>query len=644
MCGIAGILGRSAGSGFEPASTNPLQSLAHRGPDDSGWVAHRPHPAQGPFHLLLLHRRLSILDLSDAGHQPMSTADGAYTIVFNGEIYNYRELRDELARLGCVFRTQTDTEVLLQAYVTWGRACLRRLIGMFAFAVLDQRRRLFFLARDFFGMKPLYYVQATLALPSGRGAGCESVFAFASEIKALLDWLPLKRTVQPQRLYEYLRFGRTDHSAQTLWSEIRQMPAAHYLEVPLDRPEQGEPVRYWSLPQEEPLDLSFEEAAQQVREKFLRNIRLHLRSDVPVGAALSGGIDSSSIVACMRLVAPQTDMHAVSFIADDPAVSEEKWIDLVGRHARANVHKVRANSHTLLADFDQLIYTQDEPFGSTSMYAQYCVFRHAREQGIKVMLDGQGADEMLAGYHSFLPARLGSLVRQGRWIEACRFALSASRLPGMRGHMRLWLQAGRLLLPSIGTRLVGRWLMPAWLNAAWFRDRGVALAPTSNARQRDMMREELRQTVAATSLPMLLRHEDRNSMASSIESRLPFLTPDLADFLFRLPEEYILGPDGTSKNVFRQAMRGIVPDAILDRRDKIGFATPEQRWLQTLRPWVGETLASERARGMAALNVAAMQRDWNAVLAGRARFNFRVWRWVNLIRWADRFNVDFDSL
>ena len=236
MCGIAGILGRSAGSGIEPASTNPLQSLAHRGPDDSGWVAHRPHPAHGPFHLLL-HRRLSNVDLSDAGHQPMSTADGTYTFVFNGEIYNYRELRDELARLGCVFRTQTDTEVLLHAYVTWGPACLRRLIGIFAFVVLDQRRRLLFLARDFFGMKPLYYVQATLPSPSGRGPGREGVFAFGAEIKALLDWLPLKRTVQPQRLYEYLRFGRTNHSAQTLASEIRRMPAANYLEVPLDRPE-----------------------------------------------------------------------------------------------------------------------------------------------------------------------------------------------------------------------------------------------------------------------------------------------------------------------------------------------------------------------------------------------------------------------
>jgi asparagine synthase (glutamine-hydrolysing) len=426
-----------------------------------------------------------------------------------------------------------------------------------------------------------------------------------------------------------------------LWSEIRQVPAAHYLEVPLDRPGVGEPVRYWNLPQDGPLDLSFEEAAQEVQNRFLQNIRLHLRSDVPVGAALSGGIDSSSIVAAMRLVAPQAELHAISFIADDPAVSEEQWVDLVGRHTGAIVHKVRANSDTLLTDFDQLIYTQDEPFGSTSMYAQFCVFRHAREQGIKVMLDGQGADEMLAGYHLFLPARLGTLVRQGRWIEACRFAHRASRLPGMRGHMRLWLQAGRLLMPAIGARIVHRWLMPGWLNATWFHDRGVALVPAANERQRDMMREELRQTVTATSLPMLLRYEDRNSMASSIESRLPFLTPDLAEFLLRLPEEYILGRDGTSKSVFRQAMRGIVPDAILNRRDKIGFATPEQRWLKTLRPWVEETLASERARRIAALNVPAMQRDWEAVLAGRARFDFRIWRWVNLIRWADRFNVDF---
>jgi asparagine synthase (glutamine-hydrolysing) len=621
MCGIAGFLGEAVGS-----AQVPLASLAHRGPDDSGWIAHASHQTRRPLHSVLLHRRLSILDLSEAGHQPMASADGAHTIVFNGEIYNYRELREELERAGRVFRTQSDTEVLLQAYIHWGPACLRKLIGMFAFAVRDERRRILFLARDFFGMKPLYYVR------SPRG------LAFASEIKALLDWLPLKRTVQPHRLYEYLRWDCTDHGGATLWSEIRQVPAAHYLEVPLDRPDQAEPVRYWNLPDGDTLDISFDEAARRVREMFLQNIRLHLRSDVPVGAALSGGIDSSAIVAAMRVVEPGAEVHAFSYIADEPALSEERWVDLVASQARAIVHKIHPQPSELIGDLDRLISTQDEPFGSTSIYAQYCVFRAARQSGIKVMLDGQGADEMLAGYGRYVPARLSTLLRNGRWIEAWRLARRASQAPGMRAQLKLWMQAGRLLLPAGGKRLLGRWLMPAWLNADWFARRGVAIDPV---RQGMGLREELRQTVGVTSLPQLLRYEDRNSMASSIESRLPFLTPDLAEFLLRLPEDYILGRDGTTKSVFRQAMRGIVPDAILDRRDKIGFATPEQRWLTTLRPWVEATLASERARSIGALNVPALQRDWQAVLAGRAKFDFRIWRWVNLIRWAERFNVDF---
>jgi asparagine synthase (glutamine-hydrolysing) len=190
-------------------------------------------------------------------------------------------------------------------------------------------------------------------------------------------------------------------------------------------------------------------------------------------------------------------------------------------------------------------------------------------------------------------------------------------------------------MPALGNR----WLMPSWLNSEWFRERGVNLTAANSSRN---LHEELRQTVSTTSLPMLLRYEDRNSMAASIESRVPFLTPGLADFVLRLPEEYLLGNDGTSKSVFRQAMRGIVPDAILDRRDKIGFATPEQRWLKTLSPWIEATLSSERARSIPALNLPVIQRDWNDVLAGRAKFDYRVWRWVNLIRWAERFDVKMD--
>jgi asparagine synthase (glutamine-hydrolysing) len=622
MCGIAGFVGAVSGNAHAPLGT-----LAHRGPDDSGWTTHAAHAAGSP-HSVLLHRRLSILDLSDAGHQPMASIDGRFAIVFNGEIYNYRELRDELTRAGCVFRTQSDTEVLLQAYIQWGSACLQRLIGMFAFAVRDEQRRMLFLARDFFGMKPLYYV-----MPEGRG------FAFASEIKALLDWLPIERAVHPQRLYDYLRWDCTDHGNDTLWRDIRQLPAAHYLEVPLDSPATRTPTRYWNLPSNETLDLSFDEAARQLREMFLHNIRLHLRSDVPVGAALSGGIDSSAVVAAMRVVAPSAEIHAFSYIADDAALSEERWIDLVGSHVSAIVHKIHPQPDDLIADLDHLINTQDEPFGSTSIYAQYCVFRAAREHGIKVMLDGQGADEMLAGYRRYVPARLGALLATGRWLQAWRLARHAGQTPGGTAQLRLWLQAGRLLLPAAGKRMINRWLMPTWLNIDWFAKHGVELDPGRHALE---LREELKQTVAVSSLPQLLRYEDRNSMASSIESRLPFLTPQLAEFLLRLPDDYLLGPDGTTKRVFRQAMRGIVPDAILDRRDKIGFATPEKRWLQSLHPWVEATLSSERARSIGVLNLPAIQRELAAVRAGLAKFDFRIWRWVNLIRWAERFDVRFD--
>ena len=644
MCGIAGIVCPPDKVVPRDWPGDSLRSLAHRGPDDHGWLTVSPTLSRlgrgkvlldGDVRAVLLHRRLSILDLSPSGWQPMATSDGRVHIVFNGEIYNYLELRQELIREGCSFRSQSDTEVLLQALVHWGPAALGRLVGMFALAVLDTDKRTLFLARDFFGIKPLYYAQVN------------GTFAFASEIKALLDLPDVQRDVDPQRLYEYLRFGRTDHGDGTLLAAVHQLPPGCFLEVHLDRPQVARPVRYWSIDLNDRLDLSFDEAARQVRELFVDSVRLHMRSDVPIGAALSGGIDSSAIVAVMRAVAPQADLHAFSYIADDPALSEEHWVDLVGGHTRAVVHKIRATPGELLDDLNQLIHTQDEPFGSTSIYAQYRVFRAASAAGVKVMLDGQGADEMLGGYRPYLAARLASLLRQGRWIEAVRFARRTQRLPGAAGVSRLLLQVGSLLCPSgckaLAHRLLGDRLMPSWLNEAWFRSRGVTVPSFRSRGGRDVLREQLLQSVETTSLPMLLRYEDRNSMASSVESRVPFLTPALASFLLRLPEEHLIARDGTSKNVFRQAMRGLVPDAILDRRDKIGFATPEQRWLQILRPWVEQILESEQARRIGALNLQAIQREWKAVLAGQTRFDFRIWRWINLIRWVDRFDIAFDA-
>ncbi len=638
MCGIAGLVLRNAAE-LDASMLHALsEPMKHRGPDDHGWCVltaggvrcgrSLEQPLKSP--VILVHRRLAILDLSEAGWQPMATANGECVIVHNGEIYNYLELRAELERLGHPFHSHTDTEVLLNGYAEWGLGILKRSVGMFAFAILDMRVRKLVLARDFFGIKPLYFT-------SWRDG-----FAFASQLKPLLNLPGVSRRVNPQRLYEYLRSGLTDHGSETLFADIYQVPAAHYLEVSLDHPCDVQPTRYWEIDLSRRCELSFQEAALRLRELFLESVRLHLRSDVPVGAAFSGGIDSSSIVMAMRCLNPDQTIHTFSYLADDPALNEERWVDIVGASARAVVHKIASDPEQLVADLEHLVDVQEEPFGSTSIYSQYRVFQAAGTAGIKVMLDGQGADELLGGYEFYTAARLASLMRQGKWSEALHLWHKSSKQPRKN---RLWQYLGKFLFaPAVQDglrRLVGREMWPAWLNSSWFVARGVRSQVQGYGTE--ILQEELHRSLVHTSLPMLLRYEDRNSMAYSIESRVPFLTPALAEFLLALPEEFIIAPNGTSKAVFRAAMRDIVPDAVLSRRDKIGFETPERQWLCVkLRPWVEKILWGDDMLRIPAVNAEAVQREWQGILEGRKRFDNRAWRWVNLAVWTRLNGVHFD--
>lgn len=636
MCGIGGLILTPPG----PVKAEWIQAfvkhLEHRGPDDSGWMsAHRGRIRLGNdaqddvfAEAFLVHRRLSIIDLSQAGHQPMSTPDGRHWITYNGEIYNYVELRNELRGLGHTFRSQSDTEVLLAAYRQWGREALSRLVGMFAFAILDLQTRKLILARDCFGVKPLYY------------AFWQEGLAFASEIKPLLDLPGVTREINVRRLYDYLCGGITDHGGETMLAAVKQLPAAHYVELPLDSPRSATAIRYWDIDWTRRTDLSFDKAAARLRELFIDSVRMHLRSDVPVGAALSGGIDSSSIVSVMRMLDPQLEIHTFSYIADDPGLSEERWVDIVGRHKRTVVHKVRLGAGELQGDLDSLIETQGEPFMSTSMYAQWRVFQAARKAGIKVMLDGQGADELSGGYASHRAAMLAGLVGRGRVLDAQRLARSMSGVSGWPKDLARavgrtlpdWIQSGI-------RRVTGRNTAPAWINAPWFEARGVDTGvPAVKVGRRSLMRE-LYRTLTETSLPMLLHYEDRNSMAFSIESRVPFLTPALAEFLFSLPSEYLIAVDGTSKAVFRRAMRGIVPDQILDRREKVGFPTPEREWLIGHRSYVEQVLRGEPARQISALRIDRILEGWDDAVQGRQPLDTRMWRWLSLMQWAQRFGV-----
>jgi asparagine synthase (glutamine-hydrolysing) len=642
MCGIAGFtnLARIPLTGVS-AIIRELQR--HRGPDDFGCLtlkgdrisagANLPESLEGEA--VFLHWRLSILDLTKAGWQPMSSRDGRYHLIFNGEIYNYVELRRELESAGLSFHSHSDTEVLLQALVMWGTDCLTRLIGMFAFALLDSKERTILLARDYFGIKPLFYT------------AWEHGLVFASEIKALLEFPGVSRNANADRIHQYLQSGGADQGADTMFESIRQLPPAHWLRISVSDTVWPEPTRYWAPKNNAETDISYDEAVRRVRELILKNVTMHMRSDVPVGAALSGGIDSSIIVSCMRhLLGAKAEIHTFTYVEPNSEIDEEKWADLVNKDSTATSHKIHLDPDRLRFDFDAFMSLHDQPVGGTSIYAQYAVFRAAREAGIKVMLDGQGADEIFGGYNQYLGARLASLFRGGHWIQAARFSRNLFQIPGLSRSF-VFQATGAYVLPeafhSFARKISGRSPEPKSLNTAWFRERNVvsngSLLPRTGSKR--VLSEALKYELTTTSLPSLLRYEDQNSMAHSIESRVPFLTPALVDFAYSLPEDFIISEDGRRKRILRDALKGIVPPGVLTRKDKIGFATAEYKWIKGLKPWISSVLGSETARSLPMLYPELMLKEFEDVCEGRKRFNSRVWRWVNFIEWTRRKGVTF---
>lgn len=622
MCGIAGGLWRSPPADAEQRIELALHRMSHRGPNDRGVEFVR----QTECTVALGQTRLSIIDLGSGGHQPMRTPDGRYTLIFNGEIYNYRELRSELSDKGYDFTSASDTEVLLAAWIEWGKSCLGRLEGMFAFVVHDREAQLVTAVRDAFGIKPLFYA------PAANG-----VF-FASELAALhaLRGRPIRPDLQ--RAYDYLVHGDYDSGERTFVEGVRHLLPGMLVEVELPTLRLHEPTVWWRAPLVERPAWTFDEAVEAVRERFLHNVRLHLRSDVPWGVALSGGVDSSAIACAVRHLEADVPIHTFSYVARGSEVSEEGWIDLVNREIGAVAHKMVATPGDLVRDLESVIAAQGEPFGSTSIYAQYRVFQLAKESGVTVTLDGQGADELLAGYWGYPGERMLSLWEEGRILDMHRFARAWGRSP-QRSYRKAWMYLARTVLPD-GTYerargWSGRRFKPDWLDIPMLADAGVEFreprARVEFAARGRRVIEQLARSLQVRGLPSLLRHGDRNSMRFSLESRVPFLTPGMAELLLSMPEEYLISPEGETKHVFRAAMRGIVPDAILDRKDKIGFVTPEQQWLLAIAPTVREWL--KEAGDIAFLRGAKLLRRFDAICEGRVPFTWQVWRWINYAKW-----------
>ncbi|WP_019937288.1 asparagine synthase (glutamine-hydrolyzing) [Bordetella sp. FB-8] len=634
MCGIWISVGPQPSEKY-------LDIISHRGPDGHGLEVFNS-PA-GPVELG--HRRLAIIDISDAGLQPMAFAEKRYWLVFNGEIYNYRELRDELAAKGHVFRTHSDSEVLLAAYSEWGEACLDRFLGMFAFAIFDRETQKLFLARDRFGIKPLYY------------ACTHEGVAFASEIKQLLELPGLARRGNIARLYDFISSGMTDHTDETLFADVFQLRGGEKLTLSLASYRPGQPItpqRWYSVPVPGSIHLSAEAAAERFRELLDTSIGLHLRSDVPVGSCLSGGLDSSAIVSlASRRLANEADgkhTHTISACYAEKRVDERPFMESVVDRWSCEPHYVYPRYEDAFNLAEQITWHQDEPYGSTSIFAQWSVFSAAHSRGITVMLDGQGADEQLAGYHGGYQFYTNMLLAQRRYAELWKTVKERQRDHGlpMKDQLRTLFgpKLPRIVRAALSRAVAGTPASgPNWLDSEAF----ATLAPAQGAMQTALDRDGLppvtdlgswcQAMVQATNLPMLLKYEDRNSMAHSIEARVPFLDHRLVEFNLGLGNEHKMYA-GETKSVLRRAMRGVMPDMICDRRDKLGFTTPEQEWFRgPLRNAILDGMEETLRRFPTLLNAQGTRQRVNDALDGRGEVDFTLWRIVNVGIWGKIFGV-----
>jgi asparagine synthase (glutamine-hydrolysing) len=615
-----------------------IDIVAHRGPDGRGWQEFES--PGGP--IALGHRRLAIIDTSDAGLQPMADPSGRFHLAFNGELYNYLELREELRRRGEIFHTETDSEVLLRAYIVWGEAALDRFRGMFAFVIWDDARKRIFAARDRFGIKPLYIV----ATPQG--------IAFASEIKQFLGLPGLSGRMNLARVYDFLANGISDHTAETMFDGVFQLRGGECAMVEADGAEPDIRVRRWYaiVDPQRLLSLSEEEAAAQFRNLLIDSVRIHLRSDVPVGSCLSGGLDSSSIVCLMaNMLASQnsgSNLNTVSACYREASVDEKPFIDLVVAHTRASPHYTFPRASDVFSRAAEITWHQDEPFGSTSIFAQWCVFEEAKHAGVKVMLDGQGADEQLAGYHSWYWYYMSDLARRRRLILLAQTIIERNRFHGVP----LMTQIQQFLVPllPVGTQKFLRRQHQAVFRHGWLQSEAFeSMVSTPGVLQRATDELELPPVTDiasacfaftfALNLQQLLHWEDRNSMAHSIEARVPFVDHPLVEFSLGLGNAHKMVA-GETKRVLRRAMSGILPDEVRDRRDKLGFSTPEEIWFRgPLKTQMMDGVNATLAQFPGLLNVEGTRALAKDMLEGNRPVDFSLWRIVNLSIWGNCFSV-----
>lgn len=549
----------------------------------------------------------------------MQDASGTLTIVFNGEIYNCVELRRELQGT-YRFQSHTDTEVLLAAYSYWGPDFVQRLNGMFAFAIWDCRRRTLFAARDRFGEKPFYYYLRPQLL------------LFASEIKAILASGMVAAEPNLQSIFKFLAYRQTDESEATFFKDIVALPPAHSLSYSPQR-DSISLCRYWDIDPTAEIRYNTEsEYADDFLQLLQQSVKIRLRADVAVGSCLSGGLDSSSIVSLVAAQRNGDRQCTFSARFNDPRVDEGEFISSVTKQFPVSNHGVFPDPNHMIEEAGELVWHQEHPFFGPSIYAQWCVMRLAAESGVTVLLDGQGADESLAGYLASQGYHCRDLFTQLKWASLAN---------------SLWIHVHRGGLKSLANMVIPQFCAPdGWLPPSLVEPLSLtqdfathaAIPPSvASAKFKSALHNALYQQLRCSMLPKLLRFADRSSMAFSREVRLPFLDHRLVEYLFAIPESQKI-KNTTTKSILRQAMRGRLPSKVLGRTDKKGFETPQGPWIRgPMRGWIEAILQSESSRQRGWIDQSAAMKVYEKCLAGAAGSQSVIFRWVSLELWAKTF-------
>lgn len=639
MCGIAGIYNLK---GVEVAEVVALsQTLKHRGPDDEGFFLSNNEQAENckgedtitelqylkhiseinyQPNLALVHRRLSIIDVTPLGHQPLLTPDQRYTIVFNGEVYNFKEIRQELEQKGYVFKSNSDTEVVLNAFVEWGATCVNRFVGMWAFVVFDKHKNTLTLSRDRFGIKPLYYFKN------------QTYFAFASEIKALLKLKEVDKSISNKNLGSYLAFGTTANPYQNLFEYIVDVEPGCNYQLDLNT-NQLTKTTYFSIDDELPINTNdIKTNTQKFEELFTDSIGLHLRSDVEIGSCLSGGLDSSAIVYNASKQLNGVPLKTFTAAYQNKTIDESDYAKLVANDL-TNVTDIYTypDAKTLVADIDKLIYAQDLPIGSTSIFAQWEVMKCAGQNNIKVLLDGQGADEILGGYYNFAGIHLIELLKSFKFNRFFKeyYQLKQNFTPQIKNAV---LRAAYYYLPeSLQQQLRAKErLSYNFINPGNIKELDL-LVPKRGGKTFD---EHVNLSVKF-GMYELLRYEDRNSMAFSIESRVPFLDHRLVEFIRALPtNQKIHG--GWTKYILRKMLNDKLNDKVVWRKDKKGFVTPQQDWKNELIKTLTTELKQSNLPSIMNKNYVLQLCDKDL---SNATHLSEFWRAYSVIKWYNTFNL-----